>query len=383
MTMRRALKRTQREARSEVEYRWSKVRTRMSRFWPQLWQVWRSAFVGVRRNGPLAMAGIVCSFVALVLVGGSLLVQRGVENATTRWRGGVETIVFLTPETSQQRADEIGAALRADPLVASARFVSQQEALEEFRLMFRNSPELVRSVDATVLPASWRIVPKPGIDEAAIEQIGARWESQPSVYEVVYAKDAVRAVSSLGKMVRGALLGVAVLIAVAALLLAVAACRSAAFARREELAVMRLVGAPRWVVRWPFVLEGAIEGAAGGWLAALGVDGLARLIQARVVTSEELSIVQNFSVTSADVWSIGVRMVLLGAVLGAVGAGLAVTRYVRVSEGTGSSWMERRRVWVSQRRRVARAEATRLAGGTLAERVRVLAAKPQDVTEGS
>jgi cell division transport system permease protein len=350
----KAVRKMRRDARSEVEFRWSRVKPRLLRFVPQLLQVCRSAFVGIRRNGPLAMAGIVCSFVALVLVGSSLLVQRGVENATTRWRGGVETILFLEPQTTPERAREIGIAITGDPIVAEARFVSQQEALEEFRVMFRNSPELVRSVDAGVLPASWRVVPVANADEAAVEQFGARWESEPSVYEVVYAKDAVRAVQSLGHMVRRVLVSVAALVALAALLLAVAACRSAAFARREELNVMRLVGAPRWVVRWPFIIEGATTGLIGGWLAAMGVDGLARFIQGRVVQSEELAIVKNFSVTSADVWSIGLQMMLLGSVLGALGAGLAVTRYVRVSEGTKTSWLLRTRNERARQERRAR-----------------------------
>jgi cell division transport system permease protein len=161
-------------------------------------------------------------------------------------------------------------------------------------------------------------------------------------------------------MVRRVLVSVAALVALAALLLAVAACRSAAFARREELNVMRLVGAPRWVVRWPFVLEGATTGLIGGWLAAMGVEVLARFIQDRVVASEELAIVKNFSVTGGDVWSIGLQMMLLGSILGAVGAGLAVTRYVRVSEGTDASWFVRTR---NERARQGRRAVVKAAAG--------------------
>jgi cell division transport system permease protein len=315
----------------------------MNKFPAQLWQVVRSGAVGVRRNGPLAAAAIVSSFVALTLLGASLLVQRGVENATVRWRGGVETIVFLEPTAPKAEIERIGAAIKSDDRVAEVRFVSQQEALEEFRVMFRNSPELVASVDSSVLPASWRIVPRQGVPEEQVDALGQAWELQPSVYQVVSAKDAVQTVNALSSMVRTTLMSVAIAVAVAAMLMAVASCRSAAHARRDELAVMRLVGAPRWVVRWPFILEGAVTGLIGGWAAAMAVEALARLIHGRVAGSQGLTLVKNFSVTSGDVWAIGLQLVVVGTAVGAFGAALAVTRYVRASEGVAASWWQRRR----------------------------------------
>ncbi len=330
--------------RASVELEWwgRRARTWLSRVTAQLWQVLHSTFVALKRNGPLAFAGVLCSVVALTLVGSSLLVSRGVEHATARWRGGVETIVFLEPQLEPARVEEVGKLLRDDPRVADARYVDQDASLAEFREMFRNSPEMISTVTADVLPSSWRVVPSGSSDEAAIEALGAEWESRTGVYDVVYAKDAVESVMQLSRTVRSTLLAVAAALGVAALALAFAACRSAAFARREELAVMRLVGAPRWVVRWPFILEGALQGLVGGYVAACLTEVVSRLLT-NGTSGKGIALLEDFYVTSGDLWSITGWCMLIGALLGALGASAAVTRYVRASEGVEQGYFERKR----------------------------------------
>lgn len=299
----------------------------------QFRQVRHSVAVSLRHNIPLTVAGVLCSAVALCLIGASLIVSDGVSNATLRWRGGVETIVFIEPSASAELVQQIGDELSRESIVQRADFVSQEAAFVEFSEMFRTSPDLVRSVGPEALPASWRIVPKRGTNEAAVNALGERYSSRAGVYQVVYAKDAVQSVLRVSHAVRMALNLLAIFLGGAALLLSLASCRAAAWARREELAVMRLVGAGRWLVRLPFAVEGAVQGLLGSAFAGLGVWFLADYIQSRVNEGNSLAILRAFSVSNSERIQVILLLSTIGVVGGAVGASLAVGRYARAREG--------------------------------------------------
>lgn len=299
----------------------------------QFRQVRHSVAVSLRHNIPLTVAGVLCSAVALCLIGASLIVSDGVGNATLRWRGGVETIIFIEPSASAELVQQIGDELSREDIVQRADFVSQEAAFAEFSEMFRTSPDLVRSVGPEALPASWRIVPKPGTDEKTVGALGERYAGRAGVYQVVYAKDAVQSVLRVSNAVQSVLNLLAIFLGGAALLLSLASCRAAAWARREELAVMRLVGAGRWLVRLPFAVEGAVQGLLGSAFAGVGVWFLADYIQSRVNEGNSLAILRAFSVSNGERVQVIALLCAIGVVGGAVGASLAVGRYARAREG--------------------------------------------------
>lgn len=299
----------------------------------QLRQVRQSVLVSLRHNLPLTVAGVLCSAVALCLVGSSLIVSDGVSNATLRWRGGVETIVFVDPNADSLVVSQIGAELGREEIVDKVEFVSQDAAYLEFKEMFRTSPELVRSVGPEALPASWRIIPKKDVAEDKVDDLGKRYENREGVYQVVYAKDAVKSVLMVSHTVRVALNLLALFLGGAAMLLALASCRAAAWARREELAVMRLVGAGRWLVRLPFAVEGAIQGFMGSALAGFGVWRLADYIEDRVSSGDSLAILRAFNVSGGERIRVILMLMAIGVIGGALGASIAVGRYARAREG--------------------------------------------------
>lgn len=320
----------------------------------QLRQVRRSVGVSMRNNLPLTVAGILTASVALSLVGAALTVSAGVDNATIRWKGGVETIVFMNPQATGEIIDAVGADLAAEPVVRRAEFVSQQAAYEEFKVMFRTSPELVRSVGPDALPASWRVVPADSATVEQIDELGQRYQQRNGVYQVVYARDAVQSVLGVSEAVQWALGLLALTLGAAAWLLTIASCRAAAWARRDELAVMRLVGAPRWVVRLPFVIEGALQGALGSALAGAATWKVADVIEARVADGDSLAILRAFSVDADTRWQIIGLLVTLGAGFGAIGAMIAIGRYAKAREGLPSNmvlrWVKLVRLAASRRR---------------------------------
>jgi cell division transport system permease protein len=283
----------------------------------------------LRRNFSLTVASLLTVAVSLALVGAALLLRQGVDNATTRWQGGIEFIVFLQPDVTQEQAEAVGRELEANPDVSSVKFVDKDQAYEEFRVLFRNSPELVDSVTPDILPASYRVVPS-NTDPNVIEAIGRQFERKAGVMSVVFAKDTVESVMKVTRLLQIGILGAAVVLLVAAGLLILNTIRTAMFARRREIEVMKLVGATNWFIRVPFMLEGLIQGLLGAAGACVAVVVLNNLVESRVTEGQSLAILQNFSVSSAEVNGTLFFLLLVGVLVGTIGSGVAVSRFLDV-----------------------------------------------------
>jgi len=283
----------------------------------------------LRRNFSLTIASLLTVAVSLALVGAALLLRQGVDNATTRWQGGIEFIVFLQPDVTPDQADAVGRELKDNPDVKDVKFVDKQQAYDEFKLLFRNSPELVDTVTPDILPASWRVVPS-NTDPNVIEAIGKQFEKKAGVMSVVFAKDTVESVMKVTRLMQIGILGAAVVLLIAACLLIVNTIRTAMLSRRREIEVMKLVGASNWFIRVPFMLEGLVQGLLGAALACVAVRVLNSLVESRVTEGQSLAILQNFSVSTSEVNGTLLLLLLVGGLVGAIGSGVAVSSYLDV-----------------------------------------------------
>lgn len=284
----------------------------------------RETATNLRRNLLMTTAAILTVAVSLTIVGGALLLKQGVSNATIQWRGGVELNIFLNPDVATNQRDAIGTELHGLPEVKKVSYVDQDAAYEEFKTMFSNSPDMVDSVTAKDLPPSFRVVPR---QPELADQIGARFEKRDGVKEVVYAKETVQTLIRVTNFIRNGFLVFAAILLVSAALLILNTIRMAIFARRREVAVMKLVGATNWFIRIPFMLEGMIQGfvgAAGAFLV---------LFVGRGVIENALrnnSLFHQFVVSSSDVMGTGIFILAMGAIVGAIGSAVAVSRFLDV-----------------------------------------------------
>jgi cell division transport system permease protein len=94
--------------------------------------VTKETITNLRRNISMASAALLTVAVSLTLVGGALLVKRGVERATIQWRGNVELSIFMKPDASAQELDAVNRQLAAMPEVKSVRYVDKSQAFTEF-----------------------------------------------------------------------------------------------------------------------------------------------------------------------------------------------------------------------------------------------------------
>jgi cell division transport system permease protein len=238
--------------------------------------------IGLRRNLTMTIATIVTISLSLTLVGTALLVRNEVTAAKGYWYDKVEVAVYLCGSTSaspgcHQRplTDEerraVGDQLRALPQVAQVYYESQQDAYGRFKREFAGSPDLVNNVSPDALPESYRVKLK---DPTQFEVIATALRDQPGVDQVQDMKEFLRPFFDVLNKIQQIALGLAVAAVVAAVLLVSNSVRVAAFSRRRETGIMRLVGASSMSIQLPFIVEGLIAGLIGAAVASAAVIAL-------------------------------------------------------------------------------------------------------------
>lgn len=223
------------------------------------------ALAGLRRNLMMSLAVVLSVTVSLTLLGASLLLSEQVDLATDDWTGKVEVSIFLCddrtcPAITTQQRQKLQEDLEAQPVVAEVFYESKREAYDRFTRLFADQPTLIEAIDVSTLPASFRVkLENPQLFGVIKDQFSA----YPGVEEIVDQRDVLNQFLRFTTLVRNGALIIALIQLLAAGVLIANTIRVAAFARREQTAIMKLVGASNWYVRLPFVLEGVIAGALG------------------------------------------------------------------------------------------------------------------------
>ncbi len=283
----------------------------------------------LRRNVTLTLASIITVFVSLALVGVAFLTRQGVQNATQRWQGGVEFIIFMQPTATEDQLNAVQEALDESPQVDSVDFIDQQEAYEEFTDLFADSPEMVQSVTPEILPPSYRVEPTDK-DVDVIRALGSEFESKPGVKQVVFAAEAIRTLQDFSRLLSLGLFSGALVLLGAAVLLILNAIRMAMFARRREIEVMKLVGATNWFIRVPFMIEGLVQGLVGALLAIPAVILIINFIESKLTDTETINLFQGFAVHSSEQFGVAILLLVVGCAVGVIGSFVAVTRFLDV-----------------------------------------------------
>jgi cell division transport system permease protein len=288
----------------------------------------RETASNLRRNLLLTTASMLTVAVSLSMVGVALLVRYGVSNATERWKNGVEFEIFMNLDVTPEQQAAIERKLLENPNVddSGVRFVSQQEQYELFKVYFNDQPEYLQNVSAEDLPASYRV--KPNVDDVeVIRTLGDNFEREPGVKQVEFAADTVDTVLTVSRFLQAVMAVIAFVLLFASALLIFNTIRMAIFARRREIEVMKLVGATNWFIRVPFMLEGLVQGVLGAAVAFGVVSFVANVGEERI---RRIDLFTGFQILGGEVTFSGMVLLLIGAGIGALGAGVAVTRFLDV-----------------------------------------------------
>ncbi len=289
----------------------------------------RETTANLTRNITLTVASVLTVFVSLAIVGTTVLVRQGAQNMTKQFEGGVEFIVYLEPGITDDQLASVEANLEDNPAIARTEYVDQDATFDLFKDLFKDNDVILQNVKATDLPTSFKVEP---VDKSAnnVSGLATEYRKRPNVYEVTAATDVIREMKGMTTFVNTALFGFAVFLLVASSLLILNTIRTAMFARRREIEVMKLVGATNWFIRIPFMLEGLVQGIIGGALAVGSVFLARRGIDDLLNRSNGLSLLQTFTIESSDVTLACLVVVVIAIALSVLSSALATRRFLNV-----------------------------------------------------
>ena len=218
----------------------------------------------MRRTPLLVFATIIAVLVSSFLVFTTLSARSIVENNTIRWQNGVHVVVFLDDRVTTTAHKQLEESLESYPEVRTVDYFSKLEAEEEFKVLFKDQPELLAEVDYEILPSSLRINLNDPSDYTLIIE---RLDGNPAVKEIRSSGEAIERLLSLTDTLVISASAFALLIGFAAFILIINTLRIAAFSKKKEIRIMRLVGASSTYIRLPFIFEAVIESLIGTSIA--------------------------------------------------------------------------------------------------------------------
>ena len=280
----------------------------------------KEAFNNLGRNALIVLGAILAVFISLTLTFGTLVFGEIVRVNTLQWAQDVRVIAFLQDDMTAAGTDNLQQEVSTWPQVQDVFYVSKPDAHEEALLLFSNDDAMLRVLgeNPDLLPASLRVQP---VDPEDYDLIVTRLESTPGVLQVESADDAIDAMIALRDGLQIMFWLLAVALGVAAVALIANTIHMAIYARREEIEIMRLVGASNWFVRTPFLIEGALEGFIGG---ALAVTFILVAQQLAVDRLEQLPSWINLAIQNDFLLRQGALVLLFGVLAGLVGSSLSL-----------------------------------------------------------
>jgi len=281
----------------------------------------------LRRNSLLSLATIITIGVSLWMFGSFYLFDYAVANATQRWEGGIEFVVWVQPDATAEQDAAIRDAVTSNPQIRSHVYVNKEEAYEEFKELFAETPELIDVIDPEAMPPSYRVVPVDP-DADVVEELVSQFRDRPGVRRVVSANDTIRAIQEQADRIGFVFFVGSIVLLAAATLLILTNIVSAIRSRAREIEIMKVVGATNWFIRVPFMLEGLVQAVVGALLAWGGLYGLNRYVIDELNDTASLELFTGLQVSEDEFVFTSVLVLAIAVAVSVIGSAVAVAAYM-------------------------------------------------------
>ena len=297
-------------------------------------------FKGLTRNLAMTISVVLVSFVSLLFVGASSLLQSQIAAMKGEWYDKIEVSVYMCPsdsssavciengEATQEQIDAVEGLLNSDalkPYVKSYTFESKAEAYAKFKEVYGNRP-IGRNATEDMMPVSFRIKLN---DAEKYQVVAEQLTGRDGVERVRNQREALESfflVMNRATWITG---GLAAVMAVAAVLLITTTIRLSAMSRSKETEIMRLVGASKFFIQLPFVLEGAIAALIGAVAAVGALWAGVRLIVDEWL-GESPTFINTAFISTGNVLLLAPWILLAAIVLAVVSSSFSLSKYTRV-----------------------------------------------------
>lgn len=305
--------------------------------WTGIKRVVRSGFMGFWRNAFVSIAAIFVMTVALFVVGSTMMLDKLLSVSLENIQNKVDINVYFALDAQQEDIDALKTSLEGLPDVEEVTFTSREEALAQFQERHQDDETIMQGLEElgdNPLGASLAIRAEEtsqyeGIAQFLTDQQALEDPAQPLIDEVNFVKNK-EAIDKLTKIIdaieRSTFIATIVLVC-ASVLITFNTIRLAIYTNREEISVMRLVGASNTFIRGPFMLQGIMYGVIAGVLALLIMYPILLWIGPETQAFFQFNIFTYFVSDFAKIFGI---IVGSGVVLGVVSSLLAVARYLHV-----------------------------------------------------
>jgi cell division transport system permease protein len=294
----------------------------------------QEAVRALRRNGAPSLAAIVTTVVTVVLLGVLIPIFQTAQGKSEQVREQLTVQAALYDDATRPEIAALERKVEAIPHVSEVTFVSKAEALKTLRGELKDK-SIAGLLNSNPLPASLEIKADDASNlegiQAAIMPTGPNGKAQPIspiVSNIFHRQQDIKQIEKVTSALKIVLTVITALLVLASLMLVGNTIRLSIFTRRREVEVMRLVGATRWFIRWPFMIEGIVVGFAGGavaililWLGKVTiVDPLSKSIS--------LLAAQNESTLSFP--ALVAILLIASVVVSTIGSGVTLRRFLKV-----------------------------------------------------
>ncbi len=292
----------------------------------------REAVRATRRSAAPSFAALATVLVTLLVLGVFIPIVQATNGAANSVRSRVEVDVYLKTSATTAAETRVRGELLAMAHVKSVQFVSKQSAYQQ---QARVDPQAYQLLGSNPLPDTFHVTPDNPSNVLALRNalippspsgIGPSHQIDPAIQSVSNKKNDTKKILEVTSLVTITAAALTVLLTLASILLIANTIRLSLYSRRREVEVMKLVGATDWFIRWPFVIEGVVVGAAGA-LAAIVVLGITK-----VALLDPLANSWTLIATPRTIPFTVLVAILLGAgvLVSALGSGLSLRRFLRV-----------------------------------------------------
>lgn len=309
----------------------------MKRKWITFWRIIHTGIVNFFRNASLAIAAIAVMVVTLTIILLSLVVNTTLSGTIAQITERIDVSVYLKDDVTAKQRNDFTNKLEQLPNVDSTRYLSKEDALEAYREENVGNEELLAAINQTdnPLPATIRVKPK---DLNNVQEIQKFLEEDDNKAlqseEPSYSgdrKEAIDKISHAANVLQRVGIAGIVLFAIISVLIIFNTIQMAIFNRRDEISIMRLLGANTWYIRGPFVVESVMYGLISGFISTMLIKSLfvasSGTLEASSLGLLDISYAQRFF--NDHFWLLLIAQLAIGVAIGSISSIIATRRYLK------------------------------------------------------
>lgn len=290
----------------------------------------RDAFQNIKRNSLMSIASVISVIAALIIIGGFFIFALNLNYVTKQVENNLEVKVYLNEDITSDKQDEIKANLEKNELCKSVTYESKDDALKNFKNSFGDKSYLLKGYEGKNNPLPSSFIVKVTNPEK-IEDFNTYAKKIDGVKDSVYGEDVVANLLRFNSIASIACIVIFVILSIVSIFIIYNTIKLTVYARRNDITVMKYLGATDWFIRCPFLIEGSLLGLCGSGFSILIIRNLYYYIVG-FIQGGSIGIAISTSLPSPGriMGQAALLFIVYGILIGAVGSGFSIKKFLDV-----------------------------------------------------